>query len=210
MKKRYLASIGLFLIAFVIAAYQGVIARSDEEPVQASSASDVEIYDVDLDDIYGGLEEETEGALSEEDQGDTNAVVTKVVDGDTMDVLFDSGEDARIRFLGVNTPETVDPRKEAECFGAEASAFTKNLLSGERILLVEDPMADERDKYGRLLRNIFLKDGTDVNALLVESGYAYAYLSFPLDKERKAELKQLENEAKEAERGLWAPDACSE
>jgi micrococcal nuclease len=207
MKKRYLASIAFFLIAFVIATYQGVVARSEEDPSQTSSDSDIEIYEVDLDDVYAGVDEEF---VSEEEQENTNAVVTKVVDGDTMDVLFDNGEEARIRFLGVNTPETVDPRKEAECFGAEASAFTKELLAGERVLLSEDPMADERDKYGRLLRNIYLKDGTDVNALLVESGYAYAYLSFPLDKERKAELKQLENEAKEAERGLWAPDACSD
>jgi micrococcal nuclease len=139
---------------------------------------------------------------------ETNATVTRVVDGDTVVVLQDNGEEATVRLLGVNTPETVDPRKTVECFGKEASNFTKHELTGQRIRLDPDPQADERDKYGRLLRNIVMADGTDFNALLVHDGYAYAYLSFPLDPARKREIKQLETEAKEAKRGLWGDDVC--
>ena len=139
----------------------------------------------------------------------TNALVTRVIDGDTIDVQEDGTTgNRRIRLLGINTPETVDPRKPVECFGKEASAHMHALVEGRRILLTADPQADERDIYGRELRNLFLEDGTDVNATMVQDGYAYAYLFFPLDPARKRELKKLEYEAKTAERGLWSPVAC--
>ncbi len=142
--------------------------------------------------------------------GDTNAYVVKVVDGDTLTAILDSepGSEVKVRFLGVNTPETVDPRRPVECFGKEASDFTKHLLNSQRINLVADPEADEIDKYGRLLRNIYLADGTDVNAELVKQGYAYAYVSFPQNAERKAYLRSLEADAKENLRGLWNPETC--
>jgi len=138
-----------------------------------------------------------------------NATVAEVVDGDTIKVRLD-GEDKiyTIRFLGINTPETVDPRRPVECFGKEASAKMHELADGKRIRLEPDPQADEWDKYGRLLRNVYLDDRTDVNAYMVREGYAYAYLSFPLNPKRKAELKKLENDAKIAQRGLWSPQGC--
>lgn len=134
-----------------------------------------------------------------------NATVVRVIDGDTLVARLDSepGE-WTIRMLGINTPETVDPRKPVECFGKEASEKLKSLLSPDsRIRLVSDPKADERDKYDRLLRNVFLTDKTDVNALMVRDGFAYAYLSFPLNADRKKELKELETQAKQGGRGLW-------
>jgi micrococcal nuclease len=139
---------------------------------------------------------------------ETNASVTHVADGDTFDVTLDNGENATIRMLGVDTPETVDPRKPVQCFGKEASNLTKSKLTDARIYLAADPQADERDKYGRLLRNVTLEDGTDYNLYLVQQGYAHAYLSFPLDAARKKQLADAEKEAKEQKRGLWAPDAC--
>jgi len=141
----------------------------------------------------------------------TNADVVRAVDGDTIVARLDSepGMEYKIRLLGVNTPETVDPRKTVECFGKQASDFTKKTLSGKRVRLDADPKADERDKYNRLLRNVILEDGTDYNALLVSEGYAYAYLSFPLNAARKVELRKLETEAKAAGRGLWALGVCS-
>lgn len=140
----------------------------------------------------------------------TNAFVIRAVDGDTLVVRLDEepGE-KRIRLLGINTPETVDPRKPVQCFGKEASKHMHELVDGKRILLVADPQADERDKYDRLLRNVFLADGTDVNAAMVRDGYAYAYLSFPLDPLRKRELKKLQEDAKLAGRGLWDPKTCN-
>jgi micrococcal nuclease len=142
------------------------------------------------------------------EESNTNALVTKSVDGDTFHVLLDNGEEATVRFLGVNTPETVDPRRTVECFGKEASNFTKSYTGGKRIRLEADPQADEVDKYGRLLRNVFLEDGTDLNATLVKEGYAYAYVDFPQNKVRKAELLRLEEEARDQKRGLWADGVC--
>jgi micrococcal nuclease len=140
----------------------------------------------------------------------TNATVVRVVDGDTfVAALDDEAGEFKVRMLGVNTPETVDPRKPVECFGKMASEHTKELLNGQRVRLEEDPHADERDRYDRLLRNVVLSDGTDVNAALVRDGYAYAYLSFPLAPERKSELKRLQEIARAGERGLWAPGVCS-
>jgi len=140
----------------------------------------------------------------------TNALVVKAVDGDTLDVKLDAepAKEYKIRLLGVNTPETVDPRRPVQCFGKEASDFTKKTLNGKRIRLDSDPQADERDKYDRLLRNVFLEDGTDFNALLVSEGYANAYVSFPQNPARKVELRKLESQAKAAGKGLWALGAC--
>lgn len=217
MSKRNIYSIVFFLVAFIIAAYQGAIARPAEEIEQASQdivPEEVETYDVD-EDLYEDDQSSnrTHSSLRSSgqaiEQSNTNAIVTKVVDGDTIDALFDDGIEARIRFLGVNTPETVDPRKPVECFGAEASKYVKEILTGARVLLASDPQADERDKYGRLLRNVYLEDGTDVNAMLVRDGYAYAYLDFPLDPERKVDLKQLEDDARISQRGLWDPGVCA-
>jgi micrococcal nuclease len=140
----------------------------------------------------------------------TNAFVVRDVDGDTIQVRIDGEkDDVKIRLLGVNTPESVDPRKPVECFGHEASAHTKAALEGKRVRLEGDPQADEVDKYGRLLRNIIMEDGTDYNASLVRDGYAYAYLSFPLNKQRKVELANLQKEAQAAQRGLWSPTTCN-
>ncbi len=139
----------------------------------------------------------------------TNALVMKAVDGDTLEALLDGQtKPVKIRLLGVNTPESVDPRRPVQCFGKEASRFAKELVEGQRILLTEDMQADDRDKYGRLLRNVTLEDGTDFNAFLIREGYAYAYVSFPLNKQRKNELSRLQEEAKAAKRGLWNPDTC--
>lgn len=139
----------------------------------------------------------------------TNALVTRVVDGDTLVVKTDSGEELKVRLLGVNAPESVDPRRPVECFGKEASRFLAQLVEGKRVRLEEDMEADNIDKYGRALRNIILEDGQDLNGLLVEKGYAYAYTSFPLKKSRKSDLQRWQRFAKEEEKGLWNPRTCA-
>lgn len=139
----------------------------------------------------------------------TNAFVTRVVDGDTFVFRADSStSEEKVRMLGINTPESVDPRRSVQCFGHEASAFAKQLIEGHRVRLEEDPQADNIDKYGRFLRNVILDDGRDVNLLLVQEGYAQAYLSFPLNKARKAQIRRAEAQAKAEHKGLWNPDAC--
>lgn len=138
------------------------------------------------------------------------ALVTRTVDGDTIDAKIESsGEVVKVRFLGMNTPESVDPRRPVQCFGKEASNRLKELIEGKKVLLFDDPKADDRDKYGRWLRNVVrVEDNLDVNATLVAQGYASAYLSFPLDAKRKAQIRALEEEAKTNQRGLWSPSTC--
>ncbi len=127
--------------------------------------------------------------------------VVKVVDGDTIDIELD-GEVERLRLIGINTPETVDPRKPVECFGREASDKTKSLLSGKKVALESEQSQDERDKYGRLLRYVFLEDDTNFNLLMIREGYAYEY-TYDLPYKYQVEFKQAQKYAEENNIGLW-------
>ena len=122
-------------------------------------------------------------------------VVERVVDGDTL--ALDGGE--KIRLIGVDTPESVDPRRPVERFGKEASAFTRRMAEGQRVRL---EFGDEpRDRYGRTLAFVWLEDGTFLNAEIIRQGYGHAYTRFPF---RYAdEFRALEREARENRRGLW-------
>lgn len=137
----------------------------------------------------------------------TSWTITRVVDGDTFDVTHASSTE-RVRLLGVNTPETVDPRRPVECFGKEASAFAKVLLTNKEIRLEPDPLQDDRDIYQRLLRYAYLEDGTFVNKKLITEGFAYEY-TYRKPYYFQTEFKLAQEEAKKAGRGLWAADACS-
>lgn len=108
------------------------------------------------------------------------ATVTKVVDGDTVDVRI-AGNDEVIRLIGVDTPETVKPNSPVECFGPEASARTKALLPpGTEVLLLGDE--ERRDVYGRLLAYVFrADDGTFVNLTLVQEGMGDVLVIAPND-----------------------------
>lgn len=132
--------------------------------------------------------------------------VVRVVDGDTIVAHID-GVDEKIRLIGINTPETVDPRRTVECFGKEASAVTKHLLTGTTVRLERDLSQGDRDKYGRLLRYVFLPDGTFVNKKLIEEGYAYEY-TYRIPYRYQTEFKAAQTAARENARGLWAPEAC--
>lgn len=128
-------------------------------------------------------------------------LVERVVDGDTI-VVQGVG---RVRLIGVDTPETVDPRRPVERFGREASAFTKRLLEGRRVRLEYD--RERTDRYGRTLAYVHLPDGTLANAEIIRLGYGHAYTRFPfryLDR-----FRQLEREARDAGRGLWAAEAAN-
>lgn len=121
-------------------------------------------------------------------------------DGDTLHVLLD-GKEETVRLLGVDTPETKDPRKSVQCFGHSASEYTKMLISGRAVRLISDPMQTDRDKYGRLLRYVEFEDGTSLNERLVYEGYAFAYEAYPDSK--LSYYKKLEADAKANKRGLW-------
>jgi micrococcal nuclease len=105
--------------------------------------------------------------------------------------------------LGVNTPETKHPTKKVEAFGKEASAFTRKMAEGKLVRIELDPMASKRDRYSRTLAYVFLQDGTHLNAEIIRQGYGFAIYSRPPLKHQE-EFRQLEREAREKRRGLWA------
>jgi len=133
--------------------------------------------------------------------------VVKIVDGDTIEVEIDKVKQ-KIRLIGVDTPETVDPRKTVQCFGKEASNKTKELLSDKMVNLEEDKTQGNTDKYGRLLRYVFLEDGTFINKYLIYNGFAHEY-TYNLPYKYQTEFKEAEKSARENKRGLWSPDSCS-
>jgi micrococcal nuclease len=122
-------------------------------------------------------------------------VVKRVIDGDTL--ALTTGE--KVRLIGVDTPETKDPRKPVQYFGKEATAFTKNLVESKRVRLEYDQQ--RQDKYGQTLIYMYLEDGTFVNAEIIRQGYGFADTRFPF--KYLEQFRQLEREAREAKRGLW-------
>jgi micrococcal nuclease len=120
-------------------------------------------------------------------------------------IVAEGGRREDVRLLGIDTPETVDPRRPVGCFGPEASAYTKHLLTGRRVRLEYDRV--RRDRYGRALAYVYL-DGSPpvfVDARLVALGFART-LSIPPNTRHAAQLARLEQSAALAGRGLWS--AC--
>lgn len=136
-----------------------------------------------------------------------SATLVRVVDGDTLVALV-AGEEEKIRMIGINSPESVDPRKKVECFGKEASAHLALLLANQSIVLVADETQGDTDKYDRLLRYVMLEDGTDVNAMMISDGYAYEY-TYDDPYDRRTEYRALEKAAKTASAGLWSIETCN-
>lgn len=122
--------------------------------------------------------------------------VARVVDGDTIDTT----EGERVRLLGINSPETGGKRK-AEPFGEEATTLARQLLDGQAIILKDD--TNNKDRYGRRLSHVYLKDGRWANGELVRMGAAHVY-SFPDNRGKLDELLALEAEARQNKVGLWA------
>lgn len=131
------------------------------------------------------------------------AEVAKVVDGDTIELT--TGQ--KVRYVGINTPETSHPKKGVECFGKQAKTKNKELLEGQKILLAKD--VSEMDRYGRLLRFVYLpnpqatSEALFVNQYLVEQGYAYA-ISYPPDISKNALFKEVQLFAETNAKGLWS------
>ncbi len=133
--------------------------------------------------------------------------VDRVIDGDTIVLQMDSGLE-KVRLIGINTPETVDPRRPVECFGKEASNKMKDLVEGKIVKLEYDDTQGTRDTYQRLLGYIYLEDGQMVNRKMVADGYAYEYTYMTPYKYQK-EFRELQNFAKNEKRGLWADETCA-
>ena len=135
-------------------------------------------------------------------KGAVAAKVQRVVDGDTF-VASVNGRRERVRVIGVDTPESVDPNRPDEPFGEEASDFAKHYLDGETVRMAGD--VEPRDRYGRMLAYVWLADGTFWNALLAAEGYAQQ-LTIPPNVTYADLFRRLVGEARRENRGLWAEE----
>lgn len=126
--------------------------------------------------------------------------VTRVVDGDTFWIDDGSPKGRKVRLIGADTPETVHPRKEVQTYGREASDYTKKLLTGQIVGLEFD--VDKTDRYGRLLAYVYLKDGTFLNARLIERGYAQV-MTVPPNVKYSDKFLKLQRKARSKNAGLW-------
>lgn len=127
--------------------------------------------------------------------------INHFVDGDTIAVNM-NGKVEKVRFVGVDTPETHKPNTPVQCYGPAAAAFTKTTIGNNRVRLVSDSLSTDRDRYDRLLRYVYLPDGTLVNEKLIQNGYGFYYPYFPFTK--SARFAADEQSAIAAHKGLWA------
>ncbi len=128
------------------------------------------------------------------------ATLSRVIDGDTVEIKTEGQPNDTVRLIGINTPE------KNECFASEASNHLKTLAEGKEIILVTDPTQDERDMYGRLLAYLYLGSETSLNQRMVAEGYAKEYTYMNHAYEYQSEFKSAEASAKGAELGIWS--AC--
>ena len=127
-------------------------------------------------------------------------LVTKIIDGDTLMVKINDKETA-IRLIGIDTPES------GQCFGKEATERAKELMENKKVKLEVDETQDDKDKYGRLLRYIYLEDGTFINKKLIKEGVAKEY-TYKIVYKFQTEFKSDQKVAQEKKLGIWADDAC--
>jgi len=129
--------------------------------------------------------------------------VARFIDGDTIEVDM-NGSVETVRFIGVDTPETHKPNTPVQCYGEAAAAYTKSLIGSQKVRLQADPLDTNRDRYGRLLRYVYLPNGTLAEDQIIKNGYGFAYTLFPFEKVEQFKADQAEAQASKA--GLWA--AC--
>jgi len=186
------------------------VSQSDTQNVQDTlEASDSvddkkEIVSVDTDTTK--TNEVTVPTQQKSDQSPLYSVVS-VVDGDTVKLSID-GTTKTIRLIGLDTPETVDPRKPVQCFGKEASNKAKELLTGRSVRIEVDASQGTLDKYGRTLGYIFRDDGLFYNKYMIEQGFAHEY-TYDIPYKYQSEFKAAEKSARENQRGLWSPNTCN-
>lgn len=128
------------------------------------------------------------------------ARVLAVHDGDTITVRVDD-HDEKVRLIGIDAPELNDERPDYRQAGYAARDYARARLGGETVTLEAEPRQGDRDRYGRLLRYVILRDGTNLDEDMVRKGYAHVYDRFEFTK--KSRFKAVEAEAKREKRGVW-------
>jgi endonuclease YncB( thermonuclease family) len=183
--------------------------QSDTQEVQDVSkpSNDIKTSEtVNADTSTAKVNQESTQPKQESNQSPLYAVVS-VVDGDTVKLSID-GTTQTIRLIGMDTPETVDPRKPVQCFGKEASNKAKELLTGRSVRIETDASQGTLDKYGRTLGYIFRDDGLFYNKYMIEQGFAHEY-TYNIPYKYQSEFKAAEKSARENQKGLWSPDTCN-
>jgi micrococcal nuclease len=148
---------------------------------------------------------QSQGWLSSAGQGVMTAqpgmyAIDHFVDGDTIAVQMGDKVET-IRFIGIDTLETHKPNTPVQCYGPAAAAYTKSRIGSGRVRLVSDSLSTNRDRYNRLLRYVYLPDGTNLNQQIVANGYGFYYPYFPFSK--SIEFSSDEQTAIAAHKGLW-------
>jgi len=129
--------------------------------------------------------------------------VQHIFDGDTFSVEID-GKTESVRVIGIDAPETGEAYTEKECFAQEAKERAIELLSGKWVRLEADPTQEDRDQYSRLLRYVFLEDGTFFNQVMVEEGYAEEYTFKGSEYQHQQDFLQAQRQAEKDKSGLWS------
>ena len=151
---------------------------------------------------YGGLIKlpaVTQSSQEKLPAGWEKGAVKRAVDGDTVEL----SDGRKVRYIGMNTPETVHPSKPVECFGKEASNKNKELVDKKEVYLEKD--AEDKDIYDRILRYVYIKNQDSlimVNEYLVRNGYANVY-TFPPNVKYTDRFIEAERLAREERVGLW-------
>lgn len=179
----------LFLVAIALAFVFGS-RFADQETSSQDSFSQEETGSAEVESPDSGQHPETSVPANTEE-----VLVKKVVDGDTIELANGS----RLRYIGIDTPETVDPKQTVQCYGKEASAKNKELVEGKRVRLETD--VSNEDRYGRLLRYVYVGN-IFVNDYLVAEGFARAS-SYPPDIKHQEQFRKSEAAARENNLGLW-------
>ncbi|MFH1533336.1 MAG: thermonuclease family protein [Nitrospirota bacterium] len=191
---RVAITVGMLLLGFLSIGFNAEPENPIRDTVKGGRAV-TEVTNLEEDDLPESVTE-SEGTFE----------VVNVVDGDTLDVMIE-GNKVRIRLIGVDTPETVHPSKPVECFGQEASTFAKDTLSGKIVRLEIDDSQGNVDKYGRILRYVFLENDVNFNKMLIEEGYAFEY-TYNLPYKYQVEFIEAEKQAELNGMGLWASGVC--
>ncbi|MEI7579141.1 MAG: thermonuclease family protein [bacterium] len=146
-------------------------------------------------------------AQLEDFKNTTTYTVKRVIDGDTIELSIDDTT-LTVRLIGINTPETKDPRKNVECYGKEASAKMKKIIEGKKVYFNFDESQAQYDKYGRSLLYIWrAEDNLFINEYLIQEGFANEY-TYSVPYLYQKQFKEAELKAKKEGRGLWG-DICN-
>ncbi len=155
---------------------------------------------------YAGIRNHTNTYSSRGTNSPTYKVV-QVLDGDTAKLNI-NGQIRTVRFIGMDTPEVVDPRKVVQCFGREASSKGHQLLDNQSVGIEYDDSVGRQDKYGRLLGYIILPNGEIYNKKMIADGFAHEYTYQNQTYKYQAEFRQAQANAKQNNLGLWNINTC--